>query len=86
MTLLSLMSFHPLAHTDYMPFDPACTVGDVITLCLDGQVHRIRSLRRRHIPEIEAFLVMGGFGTAASPLRHGLDVHACERGRAGQWP
>jgi serine/threonine-protein kinase RsbW len=67
MTVLSLMSFHPLARAYDAPFDPPRTVGDVIGLYTGGQLPKIRGLGRRRISEIEAALVLAGLDITGGP-------------------
>ncbi len=68
-TVLSLMTFNPLARAYDAPFDPPRTVGDVIEMYTRRQLREIRGLGRRRISEIEAALVFAGLDLTGHPQR-----------------
>ena len=65
--VLSLTSFNPLARAYDAPFDPPCTVGDVIELYTSGRLRAIGGIGRRRTSEIEAALVFTGLDITGHP-------------------
>ncbi len=70
LTVLSRMSFNPLARAYDAPFDEPRTVGDVMNLYARRQLRAIQGLGPRRISEIEAAPVLAGLNltsTSSSP-------------------
>jgi hypothetical protein len=59
-SVLSAMSFNPLARAYDAPYDPPSTIGDVVELWHQRRLREIGGLGRRRIGEIEASLVFAG--------------------------
>ena len=69
LTVLSLMSFNPLARAYGAPFGEPRTVGDVMDLYSRRQLRKIRGLGPRRVSEIEAALVLAGLNLAGHHQR-----------------
>jgi len=59
-TVLSRAAFNTLARGYVAPRGRSATVGDVMTLCRQGQLTNVQGLGPRRIGEIEAGLVLAG--------------------------
>jgi hypothetical protein len=69
LTVLSLMSFNPLARAYDAPFDEPRTIGDVMDLYARRQLRKIRGLGPRRVSVIEAALVLAGLNLAGHHQR-----------------
>ena len=67
LTVLSRMSFNPLARAYDAPFDEPRTVDDVMNLYARCQLRTIQGLGSRRISEIEAALVLAGLNLTQHP-------------------